>query len=75
MMLSILNDDTLATAVARACGDPSHDDRWCPTCKSRKDGIDAYQTKLRNVFAVLRASPTPPAAPEGDPADERKGGR
>ena len=29
--------------VARDCHDPAHDDRWCPTCEARADGIRDYQ--------------------------------
>ena len=42
-----VGDDGLAGRVATDCHDPSHDDRWCPTCEARGDGIEAFQ------FAVL----------------------
>ena len=42
-----LRDDALALRVGEKCNDPNHDDRWCATCESRKDGIETYRAALR----------------------------
>ena len=41
-----LRDDALFKRVATDCHDPLHDERWCSTCNSRGDGMDAYQQAL-----------------------------
>ena len=43
----MLTDYTLAQEVARRCNDPNHDTRYCQTCESRLDGIDAYQQEVQ----------------------------
>ena len=47
-----LDDDALARRVAAACHDQAHDDRWCPTCSARGDGIEAYRDAIRDGEAA-----------------------
>jgi len=47
-----LDDDALARRVACECYDQLHDDRWCPTCAAREDGIDAYRDAIRDGEAA-----------------------
>jgi len=54
-LLELLDDDDLAKRVAVDCHDPHHDDRWCPTCEARRDGIEAYQRALREVLRLQAA--------------------
>ena len=39
-------DDALAARIARECKDLAHDDRWCPTCEARSEGIEDYRRAL-----------------------------
>ena len=45
-----IEDDDLAREIAGECHDKSHDIRWCPTCESRGNGIDAYRTMLLRII-------------------------
>ena len=45
-VIARLRNDEFASTVAADCHDPNHDDRWCPTCASRWDGIEAYRDAL-----------------------------
>lgn len=45
----------LLKKIATDCHDPGHDPRYCETCSSRMDGIEAYQ---REIAKLLPPSPT-----------------
>ena len=49
-----INDDDLCNTIAKQCHDTCHDDRWCPTCSSRGDGIDAYQQELQEELGIKK---------------------
>jgi hypothetical protein len=48
--LITLNDIELMKRVAKECNDKDHDDRWCPTCSNRFDGIDDYNRELHKLI-------------------------
>lgn len=52
----IFADDGFAESVAKQCNDRDHDNRYCPTCSARSDGINAYREALERA-----ALPSPPA--------------
>lgn len=45
-LIAALKDDERAEKVAVNCRDQYHDNRWCPTCENRKDGIDEYRAEI-----------------------------
>jgi hypothetical protein len=45
-ILDMLDDDDFAVNTALNCHDPQHDNRWCPTCSCREDGINEYRDRL-----------------------------
>ena len=51
-----LADDTFAENVGRACYDKAHDKRWCQTCESRLDGIDAYRIAIKEALKQIEES-------------------
>ena len=47
---ALINDDDIANEIAADCHSRTHDNRWCSTCNSRGDGIDAYRTMLQQFM-------------------------
>ncbi len=47
---ALINNDDLTMSVTRDCHDPNHNDRWCHTCEARMNGIEEYQSKLKEVI-------------------------
>ncbi len=45
-LTATIKDDERAERGGMNCHDQHHDDRWCPTCEARKDGIDDYRDML-----------------------------
>lgn len=45
-VLALFNDDAVAKEIAETCHDEDHDDRWCPTCANRDDGIGDYRHEV-----------------------------
>jgi hypothetical protein len=46
-LTALIESDDVAEQVGTNCRDQYHDNRWCPTCESRKNGIDDYRTMLK----------------------------
>ena len=46
----VIKDDELAKKIATKCNDKAHDNRWCPTCERRGDGIEAYREMLLRII-------------------------
>jgi len=56
VLSDLLADDAFAVKIARDCKDPAHDPRWCQTCETRVDGIDAYRAALADPLAHSNAT-------------------
>ena len=46
-ILSILNNDELINKIGKNCNDKHHDNRWCPTCESRLNGIYDFIEEIK----------------------------
>lgn len=44
---ALLADDKFAKKIAKECNDRDHDDRWCPTCEGRDNGIADYRDAIK----------------------------
>ena len=42
-ILARLRDEDLSIQISQKCNDPWHEDRYCPTCEARLNGIDDYR--------------------------------
>lgn len=46
---AITNDD-FYFPIFKNCHDDKHDDRWCPTCEARRDGIEDFIEAVKRTI-------------------------
>jgi hypothetical protein len=53
-LMRIISDDAFSESIAYDCHDKNHDNRWCPTCANRRDGIEEYRKAIMKKAGLIK---------------------
>lgn len=49
-IIELIKNEELMDKIGKKCNDKCHDDRWCPACESRLNGIyDFVESLIQNL--------------------------